>query len=314
MRLHGDARVSSFLPDSIARLENAVAAAEARGDDTALAASLRELAIARQHRAETPEARELCRQSYDVAKQIGDEQLAAEALNTLGGIDLATGSLDDARRNFLEAVELGGATGVLRARVEQNLGILANIRGDQREALDHYERSLEEYRALSDEHGCAIAYHNLGMVNADRGRLDTASAYYQESFAIARRTGNTYLQALCLVNEGEVEVSRARHDIGRDKAEAALRLFERLGVEGSKASAHRVIGMAHREAGRSTLAESALQTSMEVAVSTGSVPNQAEASRELGLLYEDMGRTYDAQRWLNMADSLFRRLTCRKSA
>jgi tetratricopeptide (TPR) repeat protein len=302
------------LPDSIARLQSAVATAEARGEHTILAESLRELAVARHHQTETAEARRLCRRSYYIARQAGEEQLAAEALNTLGAIDLATGSLEEARRTFLQARELGSASRLLRARVEQNLGILANIRGDQLEALGHYERSLEEYRALGDEYGCGIAYHNLGMINADRGRLEAASCYYQESYAIAQRTGNTYLQGLCLVNQGEVEVARARYGLGRHKAEAALQLFEQLGADGPKASAHRVIGMAHRDAGRPSLAEVSFKTAIELAVSTGSLLNEAEASRELGLLYQSMGRNDEAQRWLNVAHRLFQRLNAGTSA
>jgi tetratricopeptide (TPR) repeat protein len=312
MRSRGDTRLSSFLPESIARLQSACATAEEEGELAELADALRRLAIACHHRAETDEARELCRRSYDVACEVGERQLAAEALNTLGGIDLASGSLDEAHRTFLQARELGGASRVLRARVEQNLGIVANIRGDQLQALAHYQRSLEEYRALGDEHGCAIAYHNLGMVNADRGLFEAAACYFQESYAIAERTGNTYLQGLCLVNQGEVEVARTRYEVGRDQAEAALQLFAQLGAEGPQASAHRVIGMAHREAGRATLAEASLKTAMEVAISTGSVLSQAEASQELGLLYEGMGRDHDAQRWINIAHGLLRRLNGNK--
>ena len=308
MPSRGDAQVIASLPESIARLHDAVATAEEQGEQSMLAESLRELAIACHQHGEIADARDFCARSYEVAHDAGEPHLAAEALNTLGGMDLAAGQLDDAHRTFIEARRLGGTSRVLRARVEQNLGIVANIRGDQLKALGHYERSLEEYRALGDEHGCAIAYHNLGMVNADRGRLDAAICYYQESYAIAERTGNIHLQGLCLVNQGEVEVARRRFEVGREQAEAALRLFEQLGAEGPQASAHRVIGIAHREAGRATLAESALKTAMEVAVSTGNVLSQAEASHEMAVLYERMDRQHDALRWHNIAYSLARRL------
>ena len=110
--------------------------------------------------------------AHDVARQIDNDLLAAEALNTLGVLDLKTGSLEGARMNFLRALELGGQSRELWARVEQNLGILANIQGELYEALTRYGRSLEAYRGAGDEHGCAIAYHNLGMVSADRQLYD----------------------------------------------------------------------------------------------------------------------------------------------
>jgi len=39
----------------------------------------------------------------------------------------------------------------VRARVEQNLGILANIRGELHEAIARYERSLDAYRDCGDD-------------------------------------------------------------------------------------------------------------------------------------------------------------------
>ena len=80
----------------------------------------------------------------------------------------------------LRRLALGGQSRELWARVEQNLGILANIQGELYEALTRYGRSLEAYRGAGDEHGCAIAYHNLGMVSADRQLYDEADRYFGE--------------------------------------------------------------------------------------------------------------------------------------
>src|SRR6266571_5029269 len=162
------------ISDAIASYEAAIAAAEGAGKPAVLAEALRRLAVIRHHRNESEEARRLCHASYTVAHATGNDLLAAEALNTLGGIDLETDAVADARRHFLRALELGGHSRGLCARAEQNLGILANIQGDLDEALARYGRSLQAYRESNDEHGRAIAYHNLGMASADRlfGRLD----------------------------------------------------------------------------------------------------------------------------------------------
>src|SRR5438876_2536145 len=185
---------AACLPDAIACYEAAVAAAERGGEQTVLAEALRRLAVVRRHRSEVAAATALCQRSYEVARQAGDDLLAAEALNTLGGLHLSTGAPDEARRVFLEALELGGSNREVRARVEQNLGILANIRGELHEAIARYERSLDAYRDCGDDHGCALAYHNLGMVSADRGWLNAADCYFRESRALAERVGDAYLR------------------------------------------------------------------------------------------------------------------------
>src|SRR6266571_2996846 len=282
------------VPEAIERYESAIAAAERSGERTVLAEALRRLAVRWQRRDQGARARELCRRSYEVAQQIGNELLAAEALNTLGGFDLETGSMEDARTAFLKALELGGMNPQLRARVEQNLGVLANIQGDLDEAITRYARSLEAYRCSRDAQGCAIAYHNLGMVSADRELFDEADRYFRESRAIAERAGDAYLQALCLVNQADVDAARQRFENARQNAETALALFDQLGAHGAKANAYRVIGVVYRETGRLALAESRLRSAIELA-----------------LLYQGMGRNQDALRLLNTAYRLFRRLDAR---
>src|SRR2546422_210221 len=141
---------------------------------------------------------------------------------------LALGSgrpVSQPRQHSLRALELGGQSRELRARVEQNLGIVANIQGDVDEALARYGRSLEAYRASNDEHGCAIAYHNLGMASADRQQFDEAERYFRQSYEIAERASDLHLQGLCLVNHADVHLLRERYEDARRDAD---RLFSRL--------------------------------------------------------------------------------------
>ncbi len=300
------------LPDAIDRYEATITRAEQGGEPTVLAEALRRLAVVRHHRGDSPQARELCHRSYEVARAMGNDALAAEALNTLGGVEMMTDSLKDARTHFLQALELGGESRELQARVEQNLGILANIQGELDEASTRYERSLEAYRRSGNEHGCALAYHNLGMVSADRELLDEADRYFTQSRAIAEGAGDVYLQGLCLVNQAEVHVARQRFEDARQNAEGALAIFDQLGAGAEKSGACRVIGVVYRETGRPALAESRMRSAIELAVGAGSVLNQAEASRELALLCQAMGRNQEALALLNAAHRLFRRLDARR--
>jgi putative nucleotidyltransferase with HDIG domain len=299
------------MPEAISSYEGAIAAAQGASESALWAEALRRLAVVRHRRGESAAARELCRRSHGVARQAGNAVLAGEALNTLGGIDLETDAITDARGNFLCALELGGQSRALRARVEQNLGILANIQGDLDEALARYARSLDAYRASDDEHGCAIAYHNLGMASADRQALDQAERFYQKSYEIAARVGDVHLQGLCLINHADVHIQRERYVEAQANAETALAIFNQLDAIGEKSEAYRVIGVVYRETGRAALAESRLRAAIGMAVRAGSLLNEAEASRELAVLYQSMGRNQEALTLLNAAHSLFGRLDAR---
>ena len=288
------------------------AIAAAAEEPAVLSEALRRLAIIRHRRGESADARELCRRGLAVAEAAGNNLLTAEALNTLGGIGLETDGLAEVRDHFLRALELGGESRQLRARAEQNLGILANIHGDFEEALTRYRRSLEAYQACDDEQGCAIAYHNLGMTSLDRREFDAAERFFHHSYEIARRAGDAYLEGLCLVNHAKVHVARERYEDALRNAEAALVVFDRVGAESAKADAYRVIGMVYRETERHALAESRLRAAIDLSVTAGSALNEAEASRELALLYQAMGRNQDALKLLNAARRLFRRLDAQR--
>ncbi len=291
--------------------ELAIELADENGESSVLAESLRRLGVVRHNRDDQATARQLCQRSYEVASDAGHYPLAAEALNILGIIEFEAGAIPAAREIYQRALALGGSNLELRARIEQNLGILSNIQGDLPEALQHYQRSLDACRSVGDERGCAIAYHNLGMISADQQLWDDADSYFTSSAKIARRNGDVRLEGLCLLNHCEVHLARQHYDLAKQSAEDALAIFDRLDARLDKADAYKVLGVVYRDTGRHALAESRLTAAIDLAVSTGSVLSQAEATRELARLYQAMGRNQEALTLLNTAHSLFEHLDAR---
>jgi putative nucleotidyltransferase with HDIG domain len=291
--------------------EAAIAEAERTSEHTTLCEALRRLAVVSYYRDDQARARALCQRSYEVAIAAEHNVLAAEALNTLGLFHFESGDITEARDLFHRALELGGASLALRARIEQNLGVLANTQGDLAEALAHYQHSLQANRSIGDEQACAINYHNLGMISADQQRWNDADGYFRESLAIAERSGDVHLQGLCLLNHSEVHVARQHYDLARQSAESALGIFDRLDARLDKADAYKVLGVVYRETGRLALAESRLRSAIDLAVSTGSVLSEAESSRELAKLYRAMGRNQESLTLLTAAHRLFGRLDAR---
>jgi HD-GYP domain-containing protein (c-di-GMP phosphodiesterase class II) len=285
--------------------------AEESGDVSTLCRSLRRLAVLHHHQGDPVRAQTLCQRSFALAETRGESVLAAEALNTEAALAFESGAIEAARQTYARAVALGGSNPGLRARVEQNLGILANIQGDLDSALAHYRTSLEAYAALQDERGRGLVLHNLGMLSADRARWDDADEYFQTSRMIAESLGESHLAALCALNHSEVHLARQRFELARTSAEAALAAFERIGSRLDKADAYRILGTIYRETGRFTLSESRLRTARELAAESGSTLSEAEATRELALLHQAMGRNQDALTLLCAAHRLFSRLDAR---
>jgi putative nucleotidyltransferase with HDIG domain len=299
------------IEEAAERYRVSIELAEAAGDYAVAAEALRRLGVLHHRRNDPDTAQNLCRRSHELAAAHGEHTLAAEALNGMGGFLLDAGALEQAEAAFHQALEAGQGSDPIRARVEQNLGILANIRGDLPEASARYRSSLEAHQRLGDNRGCAIAYHNLGMVSADQKHWDEADRYFRQSHFLAEATNDTHLRGLCLLNHAEVHLACQRYDDARRSAEGALVVFDDLGSHLDKSDAYKMLGVVYRTVGRTALAESRLRTAIELAASTGSVLSQAEATRELALLYQQVGRNQDALQLLTGCHQLFSRLDAR---
>jgi putative nucleotidyltransferase with HDIG domain len=273
-----------------------------------LAEALRRMGVMHHRRNEPSLARDLCTRSYEVAATLCDDRLAAEALNALAGFEMETGALGRAAEMYQRALGLQGLTDDVRGRIEQNLGILANIQGQQSTAIAHYERALEACRRAGDERGSAYAYHNLGMISADQKEWSRAEEYFGRSLHLAELLHDVRLHGLCLLNRAEVHLALQQFEQARRSAEEALGIFNDLDAQLAKADAYKMLGMIFRETGRPAIAESRLRTAIELAVGTGAVLSEAEASRELAVLCQSMGRNREALTLLSTSHRLFGQL------
>jgi putative nucleotidyltransferase with HDIG domain len=296
---------------AIEKYRSAIDASLVLGDVPTQAEALRRLSVVMHRQLERGVARELCVQSFEVASALRDRTLSAEALNTLGGFELEAGKTGDAGELFRRALAMAHDAPALIGRIEQNLGIIANIRGDLNAALEHYQNSLAASMSARDDSGCAIAYHNLGMISADQQQWELADGYFDSSLALADSLGDVRLRGLCLLNRTEVLIARQRFEEARLSAEDALRLFDELDARAQKADAYKFLGVVYRETSRLVLAEARLKSAIDLASECGSQLGEAEASRELAKLHQMMGRNQEALGLLNAARTLFLQLDAR---
>ncbi len=263
-----------------------VIAAEAQGDgDSAtLSEVFRRMAVAHHIRGEPARARDLGEQSLRIAREAGSEALSAEALCTLAGFDLEAGCLDAASRRYARALALSGGDAALRARIRQNLGIIATERGDAAAALAHYGDAIEAFVQAGDVRGRAMAHHNLGIIHSDRGEWPEAADCFALSLKLADSVGDPRLAGLCRLNLAEVYLGEGDTVRALASAEAALGIFSELGANLHLADAYRVIGRIRHREGQRALAVASLRTALEMAKVTGAGLSATAAERELEAL------------------------------
>lgn len=275
------------------------------------AEALRRLAVLHHLRAEPEVARDLCRRSCDLAVEAGAEDLAADACNALAGFALERGDLAEAQDRYRHALELAGENAPLIAKIEQNLGIVANIQNQWSEALQHYACSLAAYEATGDNRGCAIAHHNLGMIHADRKQWVEADRHYQVAQALAEAAGDRHLGGIVTMNRAEVRLAKGDYEGARAGAEEALQIFIEIEARRHRAGAHRLLGMVFQQRDQVALAESHLRSALEIAASASCPLIHADSAKELAALYEAQERRVEALDLLLLARELYRELKAR---
>jgi tetratricopeptide (TPR) repeat protein len=101
-----------------------------------------------------------------------------------------------------------------------NLGIVAERRGDGHAAQRWHARSIRLKAAAGDRPGLASAYNNLGALYWRLGDLQQAAAALSASLDLKRRLGNRWGEAVTLANLAEV------HFDSGDLAECERQLAE----------------------------------------------------------------------------------------
>jgi tetratricopeptide (TPR) repeat protein len=278
------------------------------GDLRARAEALRRLGVLHHMRAEPDVATDLCRRSQEVATQAGAPDMAADASNALAGFALERGALAEAWELLTAALPFAETSSALLGKMEQNLGIIATIRGDWAAALHHYYRSRQAYASASDQRGCAIAHHNLGMTHAKRKEWQEADRHYRRCFGLAETVGDRHLGGLAALNRAEVRLAIDDYDGARAGAEQALRIFNEIEARRDKAGAHRVMGMVFRHRRQMALAESHLRSALEIAARADCPLTEADAARELARLYQSQGRREAALDLLERARDVYQQL------
>jgi tetratricopeptide (TPR) repeat protein len=261
----------------------AVAAAELCGDRRVAAEALRHLAVVYCRRQENATARTLCARSEILAREGGDDDLVAEALNTAGGIELLDDRLEEAGARFLAAAAAARDPDLV-GRIEQNLATVASARGDVAQAMDRYRRSLAGFEAARNHHGCAVAYHNLGVASNDLGRWADAERYLRRCLQLIRETGDLHLRGLAAMNHAHALAGLGRLREARLSAETATGIFDELHAPRELADAYWVLGAVLRRSGELGLAQLRLRLAIEVAATARCALGEAEATRELALV------------------------------
>jgi len=259
-------------------------------------------------------AAEDCAVAAVATAELGDERNAlGHALNVLAAVRWRQGDLDHAEQLFHEALERGTSTTDPRLQVDvmTNLGTLASIRGDFREALRYYQDALAHGRLYSLLDNILIALNNLGMANMALGRHDAADDAFTEALTIANALGGLSTRIQLEVNSAALQIEKRDFVEAKRRCDRAMALAEHLDDARANGEAEKVYGIIARETGDLAAAEEHLTGARAMAAASNDLALEGDTNRELAELYQRLGRNRETLQALNRAHSCFTQLRAR---
>ena len=252
--------------------------------------------------------------SLAVAEAHGDVAALGHAINVQATVRWQQGQLDEAEalyeRARVNALRAGDSS--LAAMTAQNLGVIANIRGEFDTALHHYEASLAAYRTLGLPNDVMVALNNLGLLYTHLQQWDRARNAYQEALQIADVLGNVSTRIMVEVNVAECLVAQGALADARVACDRAMALSRGSKDDRAHGELYKVYGIIERETGDLADAEAYLSHAQEIAERRENVLLLAETTKEKAELHHRQGRNRDTLQCLNRAHRLFAQLRAQR--
>jgi putative nucleotidyltransferase with HDIG domain len=249
-----------------------------------------------------------------ISDESGDEAGRGRAINALAAMHWNQGAHDEAQRLYLSAraSALNSGDAPLASMTASNLGVIATVRGDDREALKYYESGLADARGAGLVAEAINALVNLALLHMHMNRFVEADRALAEARELSGVVGDLSRLIRIELHTAKLRIKQGERDSARIATDRARDLAKQTGDTFGDGDAEHVSGLIARMDGDVAASERHFLRAEEIAIERKDLINQAETSRELAELYRWNGRNKDTLQRLNHSHRLFLQLRARR--
>ncbi len=155
----------------------------------------------------------------------------ARILNDIGWIHFRHGSVDDAEKNLLAALQLAQDTPRydLTASIYNRLGGVYFNTGKLELASSYVQKSLALRQEIGDIVAVARSHNNLGLLDWKRGKWDSALENFTRSLELHANLGDVEGAIELQTNLGLLQLDRGHMDEAKKHLEVALATAQKIG-------------------------------------------------------------------------------------
>lgn len=236
-----------FYDECEERLVQAESAARACGDVKSLAMLLSRHGSNATDRMKYEDAERMLQESYEIGSASGDKNRMLHTKLNLGNIAWGRSQFEQAQTLWQEALLLAEETDqtLYQAVMHDSLGIIADWRGNDVEAVEHFESSLRFYQRDSYEEYLAFALCNYASHLIRTKQFENANEMLEKAYSIFSALNNTNgiaCAASCLANNA---IERGDLTEARSYTEKSLKLAQQSGLR--RQEMYALLSMTHLE-------------------------------------------------------------------
>jgi tetratricopeptide (TPR) repeat protein len=213
-----------------------------------------------------------------------------------------------------DALTLAARSGEMRlvGMLQQNLGIVADMRGNPVAALAHYRVSLRTFEATNDLQPMAWVLNNLGYLHVKEQRYDEAQEAFDRALDIARSRGDLMSEGIIEENRAELKLVLGQVDEAEPSIARALQIAEQRNDDVRRGAALKLRGAYERLAGHPARAVDILKRALSLSAAGEDALLGAEILYQFGLALYSLGDADGARVAWKTSLEAFERISARQ--
>lgn len=278
------------------------------GNDTVLYNSAYQLLNDREY----DKAIEKYREFIEVERttQNPDLDKISESLNNIGICYFLLNNYREAIQWFEKALEEDRKTGIIEniATRYNNLGLAFKKLGTYDRAAEYYKKALTLDMEQRDTQNIAKSYNNLGSIYDSWGRYDTAIFYNDQSLKLKELLKDSAGMAITLNNIGVIYKSWGKYNSAIEYFEEALKIDRSLRKTGEIPKRLNNIGLAYNLQKQYEKALNIFKEALEMATEQKNKELIATIYSNMGSVYLNLQKSDEAIRYQELALGIYQEL------
>ncbi len=211
------------------------------------------------------------KQSLQIAKEINEPLLQAEALEEISHIERRLGNNSRSFDASIKALQIYESKGLIERQAASYNQLASNYISDKNYdlAIDYFKKAIDIYINSDEKGNHALTILNLGEAYRLAGYLDSSATSFQQALQLNDLVKNDIIKSYSLGNLGMVYATQNKFKLAKDNLHEAIDILSESGDSYSTSIYLAELGGIHQKENESKFAEEKFLQALTMAKQAG---------------------------------------------